>query len=174
MTVTEQITLSSGEQALAIEEIRRVFAARLRALDEKRWDIYPTLHTDDVVSETWGGLPEDKQPQTQGTSNRVVGPEALTAAIRGMLGGPTHVTTVHHGHAPEITLASDTTAVGIWPMEDRLWWTNDRGEEEYLHGFGHYHEEYRKVDGHWLISYRRLTRLREDHSPGFFDYMPAL
>lgn len=170
----EQITMSSGEQALAIEQIRRVFAARLRALDEKRWDVYPTLHTDDVVSETWGGLPEDKQPQTGGASNRVVGPEALTAAIRGMLGGPTHVTTVHHGHAPEITLTSDTTATGIWPMEDRLWWTNERGEEEYLHGFGHYHEEYRLQDGRWLISYRSLTRLRVDQSPGFFDYMQSL
>lgn len=81
--MTGQITLSSGEQALAIEEVKRVFAARLRALDEKRWDIYPTLHTADVVSETWGGLPEDKQPKTQGTANRVVGPEAVTAAIRG-------------------------------------------------------------------------------------------
>ena len=172
--MTGHITLDSGEQALAIEEIRHVFAARLRALDEKRWDVYPTLHTGDVVSETWGGLPEDKQPQTGGTSNRVVGPEALTAAICGMLGGPTHVTTVHHGHAPEITLTSDTTATGIWPMEDRLWWTNERGEEEYLHGFGHYHEEYRLQDGRWLISYRSLTRLRVDQSPGFFDYMQSL
>lgn len=168
------LTLGAGEQALAFEEIKRVFAARLRALDEKRWDIYPTLHTDDVVSETWGFLPEDKQPKTSGTSNRVVGPEALTAAICGMLGADTQVTTVHHGHAPEITLTSDTTATGIWPMEDRLQWTRDDGTEEFLHGFGHYHEEYRCVEGRWLISYRKLTRLREDRSPGFYDYMAAL
>src|SRR5690606_35486806 len=70
------VTMTAGEQALAIEAIKRVFAARLRALDEKRWDIYPTLHTDDVVSETWAGLPADKQPRTGGTSNRVVGREA--------------------------------------------------------------------------------------------------
>jgi len=168
------LTISSADQVLAVEEIRRDFAARLRALDQKRWDIYPTLHTNDVVSETWGGLPEDKQPRTQGTSNRVVGPEALTAAIRGMLGTDTYVTTVHHGHTPEIVLTSDTTATGIWAMEDRLWWTNAEGDEEFLHGFGHYHEEYRCVADRWLISYRRLTRLREDRSPGFFDYMRAL
>lgn len=171
--MSETVTMTVAEQVMAIEEIKRVFAARLRALDEKRWDIYPTLHTDDVVSETWAGLPEDKQPRTDGESNRVVGPDALTAAIRGMLGSATYVTTVHHGHAPEIVLTSDTTATGIWPMEDELWWTNG-DVEEHLHGYGHYHEEYRKVGDRWLISYRTLTRLRETHTPNFFDYMVAL
>ena len=32
------------------------------------------------------------------------------------------VTTVHHGHMPEIELTSDTTATGLWAMEDHLWW----------------------------------------------------
>ena len=31
-----------------------------------------------------------------------------------------------------------------------------------LHGFGHYHEEYRKADGAWRIARLKLTRLRED------------
>lgn len=57
----------------------------------------------------------------------------------------------------------------IWAMEDMLWWTNGP-VEEHLHGYGHYHEEYRKVDGVWLIAYRNLTRLRVDHTPAFFDY----
>lgn len=55
-------------------------------------------------------------------------------------------------------------------MEDELWWDND-GVEESLHGWGHYHEEYRKVDGVWLISHRKLTRLREVHTPGFFSFL---
>lgn len=167
------LTLSPAEQLLAIEEIKRVFALRLRCMDEKRWEVYPTLHTADVVSETWGGLPGDKQPQTGDTSNRVVGAEKLATAIRTMLGGPTVVTTVHHGHAPEIELTSDTTARGVWAMEDKLWWTNG-DHEEHLHGYGHYHEEYRFEDGRWLISYRRLSRLREDVTPGFFDFLTPL
>ncbi|MFG1781515.1 nuclear transport factor 2 family protein [Rhodococcus oryzae] len=168
-----ELTLTVPEQLLAIEQIKRTFAARLRCMDSKQWDIYPTLHTDDVVSETWGGLPGDKQPQTEGTSNRVVGKDKLTRAISTLLGGPTAVTTVHHGHTPEIELTSDDTARGIWAMEDKLWWTNG-DHEEHLHGYGHYHEEYRKVNGRWLISYRKLTRLREDVSEGFFDYLQAL
>ena len=46
-------------------------------------------------------------------------------------------------------------------MEDRLWWSVD-GRERRLHGWGHYHERYRRVDGQWLISYRRLERIRVD------------
>ncbi|MFE1952104.1 nuclear transport factor 2 family protein [Streptomyces sp. NPDC059524] len=164
------VTLSAAEQLLAIEEIKAVFAERLRCMDTKEWHIYPTLHTDDVISETWGGLPADKQPATAGERNRVLGKDLLADAIRTMLDGPVPLTTVHHGHTPIIELTSDFTARGIWAMEDKLWWTNgDR--EEHLHGYGHYHEEYRRVDGRWLISYRRLTRLREDHTPDFYSFL---
>jgi hypothetical protein len=31
-----------------------------------------------------------------------------------------------------------------------------------LHGYGHYEEAYRKVDGDWRIHRLKLTRLRED------------
>ncbi|MEZ5153010.1 nuclear transport factor 2 family protein [Rhodococcus zopfii] len=154
----------------AIEEIKRLFAARLRVMDAKRWELYPTLHTGDVVSETFRRNAEDHShlPPAQ-RPGAVVGRAALTAAIRTFLDGPVRVTSVHHGHQPEITLTSDTTATGIWAMEDLLWWTNG-DVEEHLHGWGHYHEEYRRVDGVWLIAYRNLTRLRVDHTPGFFSF----
>ena len=54
--MTTDITLSTGDQACAIEAIKRTFARRLRCMDTKQWEVYPTLHTDDVVSETWDGL----------------------------------------------------------------------------------------------------------------------
>jgi hypothetical protein len=107
---------------------------------------------------------------TPSVRGSVVGRQALTEAIVKVLDGAVRVTSVHHGHTPEITLTSDTTATGVWAMEDMLWWTREN-DEEHLHGYGHYHEKYRKVDGVWLIAYRNLTRLRVDHSPRFFDYM---
>lgn len=111
------VTLSSSDKALAIEEIERVFSTLLRALYEKYWDSYSTLHPHDVLSETRGGLAEGKRPQVNGRSNRVAGPERFTAAFRGRLGGPTHVTTVHQGHSPETVRTTDTTATGIRPMK---------------------------------------------------------
>lgn len=165
--------LSAAEAVLAIEEIKRVFAARLRYMDTRQWHRYAELHTDDVVSETWGGLPEDKQPHTDETANRVVGNQVLADTIRQLLDGPVQVTTTHHGHTPEIELTSATTARGIWAMEDMLWWSDDDGEY-HLHGYGHYHEEYRKVEGRWLISYRKLTRLRVDAPADFFRFAEGL
>ncbi|EOM77528.1 nuclear transport factor 2 family protein [Rhodococcus rhodnii] len=151
-------------------EIEALFAARLRAMDTKQWHRYPELHTEDVVSETFDFSGEDHShlPPAE-RPGAVVGTDALTTAIRTFLDGPVHVTSAHHGHSPEITFTSETTASGIWAMEDHLWWTD--GEiEQTLHGWGHYHEEYRRVDGRWLIGYRNLTRLRVDHTPGFYSY----
>ncbi|MFE3290136.1 nuclear transport factor 2 family protein [Rhodococcus sp. NPDC059234] len=156
-----------------IEAIKRVFAGRLRVMDTKQWDLYASFHTDDIVSETWGGLPTAKQPAADGESNRVVGGVALTRAISRLLDGPVRVTTVHHGHCPEITVTSPTTATGIWSMEDKLWWS-EGDVEHHLHGYGHYHENYRKVDGRWFISYRKLTRQRVDATPGFWSFIEEL
>ncbi|WP_435278103.1 nuclear transport factor 2 family protein [Rhodococcus yananensis] len=163
-------TLSPTEQLAAIEEIKRLFAQRLRVMDTKQWHLYAGLHTDDVVSETfrldgddYRDIPPAKRP------GAVVGNDVLAATIRDFLDGDRFVMSAHHGHNPEITLTSDTTATGIWAMEDRLWWT-DGDVEQHLHGWGHYHEEYRRVGDRWLISYRNLTRLRVDHTPGFYAY----
>ena len=49
------------EQLLAIEEIKRVFAGRLRCMDTKDWDRYATFHTEDVVSDSWNS-PGAAQP----------------------------------------------------------------------------------------------------------------
>lgn len=167
---------SPVEQLLALEEIKTVFAGRLRCMDTKDWERYASFHTEDVVSDSWNSRgaaqpaagSEYAADRERSNGAAVVGTTALTEAIRSTLDGRVPVTSVHHGHTPEIELATETTACGVWAMEDRLWFA--RGEvTEWLHGYGHYHEEYRKVDGRWLISYRRLERLRVDSSPGFYD-----
>jgi hypothetical protein len=89
--------------------------------------------------------------------------------IQKVVDGKVKVTTVHHAHMAAIEITSDTTAKGVWAMEDLLWWQN--GEvEEHLRGFGHYHETYEKIDGAWLIKSRVLTRLRVDSTPAFQSY----
>ncbi|OZG28692.1 bile-acid 7-alpha dehydratase [Williamsia sp. 1138] len=171
--MADTLTLSPVEQLLALEEIKRVFSARLRCMDNKQWHLYPTFHTTDVISETFADLPVDGQPTTDGVTNRVVGNELLGKTIEAVLDGDKKITSVHHGHTPEIDLTSDTTATGVWAMEDKLWWINTDGTEEHLHGYGHYHEEYRCVDGKWLISFRSLSRLRVDETPRFHEAVAA-
>jgi hypothetical protein len=78
--------------------------------------------------------------------------------------------TVHHGHTPIIEITSDTTATGIWAMEDLLWRSLKNpahGDVSFIHGWGHYHERYVKLDVGWRILSTRLSRLRtEYHSTG--------
>ena len=138
------------ERLVAIAEIRRLKARRVRAMDTKDWKDYAACHTADAISTTFQSEVGDADP--------VVGGEAIARRLERQLEGRT---TTHHIHEPEIEITSPTTATGIWPMEDMLWWReNDR--EHWLHGYGHYHETYAQVDGHWLIQSRSLSRIRVD------------
>ncbi len=127
-----------------VEAITRLKARYFRLMDTKDWDGMRRVFTDDVVVDTsaaGGGV--------------VHGADAFVTFLRGAIGD---VVTVHHGHMPEIELTSPTTATGIWAMEDMLRWPD--GTE--LHGYGHYHERYVKVDAEWRIEATTLTRLRVD------------
>lgn len=48
-------------------------------------------------------------------------------------------------------------------MEDSLYWKED-GIAHWMHGFGHYHEQYVKRAGKWLFQSRRLERLHVETS----------
>jgi hypothetical protein len=61
------------ERLLAIEEIRQVFARRLRYMDLKQWELYGSVHTEDAASETYGDLPGGR---TQRRGLRIGGNES--------------------------------------------------------------------------------------------------
>jgi len=71
--------------------------------------------------------------------------------------------TVHQGYNPQITFQSDTEASAIWPMQDILRFGPDFPITE-IHGYGHYHETFRKIDGQWLIQSNTISRIRIDVS----------
>jgi hypothetical protein len=68
--------------------------------------------------------------------------------------------TVHQGHMLELDLTSPTQAAGTWELEDLLRFPIGQGVN--AHGYGCYHEVYKKVDGQWKIASLRLSRLRMD------------
>lgn len=138
------------EKLVAITEIRRLKARRVRSMDMKDWKGYAACHTVDAVTTTFQSEVGDVDP--------VVGGEAIARRLERELEGRS---TAHQIHEPEIEITSRTTATGIWPMEDMLWW-NAGGSDHWLHGYGHYHETYEQVDGQWLIKTRSLSRIRVD------------
>lgn len=137
------------ERLQAINEIQSLVARRIRAMDEKRWSDYEAMHAPDHVSDSYGGPP-------------AIGARANADRLARVLAG---ITSVHHAHTPEITVISQEAAEGVWAMEDMLFWK--QGEQDHwLHGYGHYHERYRKEPDGWRFVYRRLTRLVVHASPG--------
>lgn len=142
--------MTEVEKLMAIQEIRRLKARRVRSMDMKDWEGYAACHTEDAVTTTF--------QSEVGDADAVVGGDAIARRLRQQLEGRT---TAHHVHEPEIELTSANTANGTWPMEDMLWWS-EGGIEHWLHGYGHYHETYEKVDGQWLIKSRSLSRIRVD------------
>ena len=159
-------TVTEIERLVAIEAIKQLVARRIRLMDTKNWDEYPETHTPDAVLDSFGNLPGNLQPSSPQGQGVAAGRAAVTAAVRKVVDP---LTTAHYAHMAEIEILSPTTARGVWAMEDRLWWRNgDRVET--LHGYGHYHETYRRIDGAWLIASRKLTRIRIDTTPDFFAY----
>jgi hypothetical protein len=130
-----------------IEAIKRLKARYFRTMDTKDWDAMSEVFAADLE----GDFTED-------AGGRVIhGRDKFMSYVRAAVG---NVTTVHHGHMPEIEIDSPTTAHGVWAMEDELWWP-EGSPIKYMHGYGHYHESYEKTDRGWVIKTIRLTRLNQ-------------
>lgn len=141
------------ERLLAIEEIKQTKARYYRAMDTKDWDLFAAQFSPNAVM--------DARSEVRSERGLAKGPAEIAAFIQSVVG---HVTTVHHGHMPEIEITSPTTATAVFAMEDHLWWPEGH-ERRTLHGYGHYHEAFEKVDGRWLILTTSLSRLRVDEDP---------
>lgn len=142
--------MNDVERLIAIEEIKQVKARYFWGLDHKDWDLWRR--------EVWA--PDGRLEVPEFREEPFTGFDAVIAYVSESTGDQV---SVHHGHMPIIEFTSDTTARVIWAMEDRLY----RSEEyplydgsTHLHGFGHYHETYVKLDAGWRIQSSRLTRLR--------------
>jgi hypothetical protein len=136
-----------------LDQIRELKARYCRFADTKQWEQVAALFTDDAVMrfrDVDGGLTDE------------VSAARFAATIGGRVaeGQP-----VHHLFSHEIAFTSETTATGVWAMEDLIFHDRDAHPEApftSMHGFGHYHDTYRKVAGVWRIAGSELTRLRVD------------
>ncbi len=133
-----------------LHAIYRMKGQRDHAVDQKDWDTYARLHTEDYVAMSIGPDP-------------IVGGQAAAKQLAVQMAG---VTTIHHCHTPVIDFQDANHATGVWAMEDNLFWYRG-GERQWLRGFGFYHETYVKgADGQWRFSYRKLDRTHAETSPG--------
>jgi len=133
------------EDLVEIESIKTLKARYFRLMDQKRWDEFAELFTEDC-EQSWQAAPGEIAAGGRGR-------EAVVAFIRESLDG---MRSTHHGHMPEIELTGPRTATGIWALHDHC---TARGEVVF-DGAGYYRDEYEKQpDGRWLI---RSTRLEAE------------
>jgi hypothetical protein len=144
------------ERLTAIEDIKQMKARYFRCVDSKDWHDFADLFTPNAeFHSTWA-------PTAEGGIIR--GNQEIAKVIGGQMDD---LVSVHHGFMPEIEVTSATTANGIWAMEDILKRPGGEGVRRSggsgtwsMHGFGHYHETYEKIDGQWRIASLKVNRIR--------------
>lgn len=155
---------------IAIEDIKQLKARYFRCMDMKNWDEFRTLFDKNVIIDcTEAFTPLDYAGKPIEPGLEIVEPDkalyvvGIDAFMVEQLKNLTNVSTVHHGHMPEIELLSETTARGTWSMEDKLRWpSNAKSDMRLMHGYGHYRETYEKQARGWVIKTLKLTRVRID------------
>jgi hypothetical protein len=173
------------ERLVAIEDIKQLKSRYFRFMDQKNWDEFEKLFTQDVVFDLREAIfARDQVTKEVHKSGEVlVRPEQIVEKDWLQRGATnvrqweemilTGVVTVHQGHMPEIELTSSTSARGYWTLEHRLrfprknanadvFWFPDRSKPVEYHGYGLYDETYEKQAGKWLIKTLKLTHFRVD------------
>ena len=145
--------MTDAERHLAIDEIKQVKARYFRCMDTKDWLGFGAVFAPDATVDY---TPPGGNAADWSTS----GAAKIVAFVRKVV---EPAITVHHGHMPEVELTSDTTARATFAMEDLIWWP-EGSRRKTLHGWGHYHETFTKIDGKWVIKTLKLTRLRVDET----------
>ena len=146
--------MTETDKIAAILEIHALKARYFRTMDSKDWAGLEATFAPDLIADFREAAGEPDE------SMLIHGAAAYMARLTPML---EKVTTVHHGHMPEINIETDTQASGIWAMEDKLWVQDGAPLPfRWMHGYGHYHERYVRLADGWRISAIRLTRLRID------------
>ena len=144
--------MNTPEHLIALEDLKELKARYCRHVDNLEADEFADLFTEDAVMDMREALPGMLQ-----------GPEGIIngrAAIRDLVTGvkTAGVRSVHQVMMPEIKLLSSDAATGIWALEDILC-PFAANPEFNFHGWGHYHETYKRVGGAWRIATVKVTRL---------------
>jgi len=129
-----------------IEAIKQLKYRYFRCLDSKRWAELAECFAPDATSSYDSG------------KYSFQGRDQILGFLEGALGQPSTIT-MHHGHHPEISLTSPTTATGTWYLEDQV---IDAKRNTMLRGAAFYHDEYVKLGGAWKLQSTGYVRTFEE------------
>ena len=150
------------EKLVAIEEIKKLKARYCRFSDTRDDEAFEALFTDDVE---WTLMGLDGTTVLKKIRGKKEHHEWRASLRETRLAG----ISVHHCHTPEIEIIDENHATGIWALSDYI---RQPAEGKNYQGYGHYHEEYVRQNGQWLISKVTVTRLHVEPRERI-DQMPA-
>lgn len=143
------------ERLVAIDAIRQLKARYFRLCDLMDLEGYLSVFTQDAVLVYDLDKPASGSPRQLKLNGRAELAEFCRACW-----GTEMLWSAHHGMTAEIEILSADEARAVWAMQDVV----EMRETDY-HGFGHYHETYRRTDGKWQIRSLHLTRTRVIETP---------
>jgi hypothetical protein len=129
-----------------LEAIKRLKYKYLRCLDQKRWSELAECLTEDATSAYSGG------------KFSFEGRDAIMEFLESAMGSDSFLSS-HTVHQPEIEFTSETTATGVWALNDTVIETN---ANIIIRGAAFYEDEYVKVDGAWKIKSTGYERIYEE------------
>jgi hypothetical protein len=130
------------------EDIRQLKARYFRYIDSKEWSKLAALFTAHPTIDV--GVKYDSGKELAENTAKLLGAAP----------------TAHQGFLPEITVNGDR-ASAIWAMEDYVSFPPGSSYKEGFHGYGEYHDTYKRINGDWYIDSSLLTRFRVDPVPNW-------
>ena len=128
-----------------IEAIKKLKAKYFRCVDKKLWDEMEEIWIEDAVADYGMGI------------EVLQGRKEILEFLKKNLGRDSMIS-VHQGHNPEIEITSDTSARGVWVLNDGLIIQTIAR----LNGWRYYEDEYVKVNGEWKKKNTRITNILEE------------
>lgn len=138
------------QQLSDFEDIRTLKHRYFRGIDTADMALLSGLFTDDITVDYRS---DGYRVQLQGYENML---EFLASSFH------SDALAMHHGHMPDIKLTGDTTATGIWYLEDIF---IDLSIKNYCLGTAIYKDRYRKVGDTWKIEHTEYDRVLELNQP---------
>lgn len=147
--------MDATAQLIEIEAIKQLKARYQRAVDTKDWELMRSVLAPDAKS-----VYSDGKYSFEGR-------DAIVEFLSDGLDNPA-IQSMHHAHTPEIEVTSETSAKGVWYLEDFVLTTlpsDGAPHGTVMHGTGIYSDDYVKIGGQWLIASTGYERIFEDFQP---------
>lgn len=144
--------MNAGARLNDVHEICVMVFRWFTAIDLKDWEAFDAQITDDILIDNSGVARRIIVGESGVYRGRI---DVVAWAKRCTVGA----VSVHQVMMPQIEILSDTSARGIWTLDDRVHWPNENPVRR-LHGHGHINDTYAKVEGRWKLASQRLTRIQ--------------